>query len=130
MDIAKLKTEITDDSLTRGYAEMTNEEVAADGHIAYRTMPKSSLSGNELFTSTDEDEFAALTDAQKQMWVSWCSTDRDPYNAANVAFVNYIFGASSATLDALAALRVLAVSRWTELELGDVKAGHVERARA
>ncbi len=130
MDIGRLKIEVIGDPGNRGYAQMSDAQVAADGHQVYCTLPKESLSGNDMFSATDPTEWAGLDSDKRQLWVSWCSTDRDPFNAANVAFVQYIFGDDSATVNNLQALRIRAVSRWTELRLGDVYETHVTHARS
>lgn len=131
MDIGRLKTELTDDLLGRGYADMTNAEAAADLNIVYRTKDKASLTGNEMFTATDATEFAGLTEEKRGLWVSWCGADRDPFDSANVAFVNYVFGGGSDTIAALAVIRINDVSRAVELGLGlgRVRVGDVQRAR-
>jgi hypothetical protein len=107
-----------------------DHQVAADQINAVNIpRPKTSLSGNELFTSTHATEFAGLSDAKKQMWVSWCNADRDPTNTANIAFVDFIFGDSSTTMSNLASIRTENISRAVELGLGVIKAGQVEEAR-
>ena len=130
-----LKTELTTDPLARGYAGLSDAEATANINddttaALKRTLPKGGLTGDELFTATAAGEFAALADARQQMWVSWCGTSRDPYNAANVAFVRYIFGADSATQANLQALRVRTVSRAVELGLGKQRVGDIQMARA
>ncbi len=129
MDIAKLKAELTDDPESIGYSGMDNAAAAAALNTKNRTTNKTSLTGNELFTATDATEFAALTDAKRSLWVGWCNTDRDPFDAANVAFFVYIFGEGSDTGTALGAIRLNDVSRASELGLGNVRAGNVAEAR-
>ncbi|MEE9185243.1 MAG: hypothetical protein V3U39_12330 [Acidimicrobiia bacterium] len=130
MDLAALKAELLAGHPETGAYSGNASVAAAQLNLENCSQNKASLTGNELFTSTDAGEFTALTDPAKQMWVSWCSTDRDPRNANNVAFVNYIFGAGSVTMAALAALRTEAISRAQELDFGAVDPGHVQRARA
>jgi len=57
-------------------------------------------------------------------------TDRDPHNAANVAFVNFIFGGGSDTITALALLRKRAVSLFQKESVGIIFPSHVTNARA
>ena len=130
MDLAALKAELTAGHPDTGAYDVTDSGAAVELNVANREGYKRSLTGNDLFTSTAASEFAALTDTHKQMWISWCSTERDPWDGANVAFVVYIFGGGSATMAALAALRVEPISRAQELGFGVVAAGHVQRARA
>ena len=124
-----LKIELTDDPLGRGYSGMPDIDAANDLNTAYRSQNKSSLSGNSLFTATDFTEFAGLTEERRSLWVSWCGTDRDPFDTENIAFVNWIFGGASATLTALAAIRTENISRASELGIGTVKEGYVALAR-
>lgn len=130
MDITALKAELLGGHPDTGVYDADSVVAASQLNAVNRTRNKTSLSGNELFTSTDSTEFAALTDTERQMWVSWCNTDRDPTNARNISFVNFIFGGGSTTIGNLATIRTEDVSRAVEIGLGVVKAGHVEQARA
>lgn len=124
-----LKTELTDDPLVRGYSAMTDEAAADSLNTADRTVGKSSMSGDELFQQTDSTEFTGLTAGKQQMWVSFCARDSvDPHAAANVTFVQFIFGAGD-TLTALSAARDTTVSRASELGIGEAKVGHIQEAR-
>ncbi|HUU84201.1 MAG TPA: hypothetical protein VM243_11925 [Phycisphaerae bacterium] len=130
MDYAVLKTELTDDPLTRGYTGMTDAEVVVDLNTKYCKRNRPSISGDEAFTATVANEFATLTDHKRILWVSWCGKDTiDPFGAANVAFVNWLFGEGSGTIVALNAIRLEAISRAAELGLGVVNEGHVQTAR-
>ena len=125
-----LNTELTTDSLSRGYSGMTDEQVMVDINTVYRTQIKDFLTGDEIFTSTDETEFTGLSDANKTLWVSFTSKDSiDPGNSANVAFVNYVFGGGSTTLSNLSTLRLENVSRGQELFGRDIVVGDVQHAR-
>ena len=131
MNIAVLSTELTTDELERGYSEMSDAEAAADLNTVYRTRNKTSMTGDEVFGATDATEFAALTDAKQQMWISFCGKDSiDPTGTANIAFLQWVFGVGSDTGSALLALRAESISRAVELGLGEVRVGDVERARA
>jgi len=132
MDIITLAAELTADPLARGYAGMTHQQAADSLNTKNRDYALTNMTGDELFANTDSVEFAALTDAKKSQWISFCSTDRHPFGAANVAFVQYIFGGGSTTVSNLSAARTLEnhISRAEELGLGTVSAGHVEAARA
>ena len=125
-----IRDEITNDPLTRGYSGMDDAAVAVDLNTVYRTLNKSSLSGDELFAATDSTEFAALTDHQESLWVAFCSRSSvDPFGSSNVAFVQYIFGGGSTTVSNLSSLRTQSVSRGTELGVGSVRPGDVLQAR-
>lgn len=136
MNYQTLKTEIDIDPLGRGYSSMNDEEVATDLNTEYRNRNRTSLSGDDVFSATDAAEFAALdqgagNDADiKNLWLAFCARDSiDPFGAANVAFVQWIFGGGSTTISNLQALRVEPQSRASELGLGAVKTGDVEYAR-
>ena len=129
MDIAKLKAELAAGHPDTGAYNADDEVATAQLNEPNRKRPRSSLSGNEMFTATDPANFAALTDLKRTLWVSWCNTDRDPYNAANMAFVQFIFGTGSQTVTNLAAIRDENVSRGVELGIGIVYPTHVAHAR-
>ena len=131
MNLAILKTELTEDPLTRGYSGMSDEAAAADLLTAYRTRNMTGMSGDLIFQQTDKTEFAALTDLRKQLWLAFCGRDSiNPSAVPNVDFVKYIFGDAADTVAALAAARVETITRAAELGLGAVRAGDVQRARA
>lgn len=129
MDIAALAAELATGHPDTGAYSADDATAAAELNAVNRGLPKNSLTGDELFTATVAADFAGLSDAQRLLWVGWCNTDRDPFNAANVAFVTYIFGDGSDTLAALGALRDRPVSRAVELWLGLVRVGNVQEAR-
>lgn len=89
-----------------------------------------SLTGDEIFQATDKDEFAALTDLQQTLWLSFCSRAAlDPFGSANVQFVQFIFGQGSTTVANLAGLRTASISRAAQLGFGTILAKHVTWAR-
>ena len=124
--------ELFNDPLTRGYAGMTAEQAVADLNNPRRSRVKTSMSGDAVFQNTVAAEFAALTvnSGKQTMWLAFCGrADINPAASANIAFVQFIFGAGSATVAALNAARNESISRATELGLGDVTPGLVEEAR-
>ena len=125
-----LSSELSADPLGRGYAGMSDAEAAADLNTEYRSVHRTSVSGDEMFNVTDATEWSALTDAQRSLWMAFCSRQSvDPYGTANVAFAQSLFGGGSDTIAALAAVRDETVSRARELGIGWVKVGHVQMAR-
>ena len=131
MDYNALKSELDADPLTRGYSGMTDEQAADDLNTAYRSVPRASMNGDEIFAATDNAEFAGLTDHKQQLWVSFTSKDViNAYEQTNIDFLDYIFGGSSTTKTTLAGLRNEDVSRGVELGLGVVKVGDVQFARS
>jgi hypothetical protein len=131
MDYQALSSELSGDPLTRGYSGMTDQEAADDLNTVYRTRPRSTMNGDEIFAATDNAEFVGLTDHKQQLWVSFTSKDIiNAYDATNINFVDYIFGPGSDTKTTLAGIRAVDISRSTEIELGkDPNAGHVQYAR-
>ncbi len=111
------------------YSVMTDQQAADSLNDPVVDQNRPILTGDEMFTATDSTEWAGLTDQKRDLWVSWCNTDRDPFNAANVAFVNCIFGGGSTTIGALALIRVEQISRGQEIGFGTVKVADVARAR-
>lgn len=131
MDYPVLIAELTDDPLGRGYTGMSDAEVAADLLTEYRSRVRVSMSGDEIFAATDATDFADLTDHKRELWLALCARDiLDPAGAANVALVMWIFGGGSTTLANLITSRQEAISRATELGLGHVREGDVQRARS
>ena len=125
-----IKTEIDVDPLARGYAGMTDEQVAVDMNTVYRDSDLASISGDAAFAATDSSEFSGLTDHKQAIWLAFCGRENiNPFGASNVALVQWVFGAGSATIAALSALRTQTVSRGEELEVGTVRTGDVAQAR-
>ncbi len=129
MDYAKLKAELTDDSLTRGYSGMTDVQAAADLNTVYRERNKASMSGSEVINNVDPGEWNALTDAQREaVWNIVHLGTLNPFGI-EATMLTAVFGAESNTIAALAAARKESVSRAVELGLGTVAPGDVENAR-
>lgn len=127
---ASLSDEIATDPLGRGYAGMTDAEAADDLNTAYRSRNRAAISGDEAFQATDTTQFAALTDVSRQLWLAFCGRAAiDPFATANVAFVQWLFGAGTQTLINLAAIRAEPISRSEELGLWAVTAADVGRVR-
>ncbi len=131
-----LKDELANDPLGRGYAGMTDEEVADDLNISNRTRNRTNMTGDEVFQATDAAEFSGLGSGQgnsvddQNHWLAFCGRDIiDPFANANVQFVTDIFQAGSTTLANLQASRIESITRGEELGLGKVKPGHVQDAR-
>lgn len=131
MDYNALKSELDADPLTRGYSGMTDEQAAADLNTVYRSAPRASMNGDEIFAATDNAEFAGLSDHKRDLWVSFTSKDIiNAYEQTNIDFLDYIFGAGSTTKSTLASIRTEDVSRGVELGLGAIKVGDVQFARS
>ncbi len=129
-NIAKLKVLLASPHPVSEEWAVDAAAAAAQGNLVDMEENINSLSGNDLFTSTDDGEFVGLSDAKRSDWISWCSTDRDPFHDANVKFVDFIFGPNSATKAALADIRKRDVSLFQKEGQGTVLATHIEHARA
>jgi hypothetical protein len=131
-NINLLNTEVDTDPLGRGYAGMTDQQLADSLNAADRSRNRVSMSGDEVFQSLDSQAtWDALTDAARSNFLSFCARDNiDPFGAANVALVTSIFGTPSATLTNLNNARTELVSRATELGIGSVTVGDVQYVRA
>lgn len=125
-----LRDEISNDPLSRGYSAMTASEVASDLNTEYRERNVQSLSGDMVFQQTDGAEYAGLSQHERLLWNTFTSRATvDPWNGNNEAFVVWIFGSGSTTVDNLKNIRVETVSRAVELGLGSVLSGDVAKAR-
>lgn len=93
---------------------LTNQQ-ALDWLKETVSVNRDSVTGNEMFSATDAAEFDTMSDNKKLLWVSYTTRDDvDPFDPAAVAFVQYVFGAGSATVANLQALRTEDVPRWTQ----------------
>ena len=129
MNIAILKTETTEDPLVRGYAGMTDKQVAVDMNIIYRKTNKASLTGSEVLNAIPDGVLDALPiEEQEKVWRIIHMANINPFGAEATMFTT-IFGVGSVTIDNLQALRVNHVSRGVELGSGVVKEGYIEMAR-
>src|SRR3972149_1374860 len=127
-----LRNELVDDPLSRGYSGMSDDQAAADLDAVYRTRTRTYMDSAEIYEKTDSTEFQAKTDPQKvyirDIWTLGENVDvRSGSKARNVYIT--IFGAGSATVQALAAALNVPISRAEELGLSVVLAGEVGEAR-
>ena len=128
MDYTALKTELAAGHPVTG-AYDADDAVAADQlNAVNRTRNRTSMSGSEVLNAIDKTEYLALSDAMKQLvWNVLHIGQLNPFGV-EATLLREVFG-SSATITALNALRVQAISRAVELGLGTVPWAHVEVAR-
>jgi len=136
IDIAALASEITADPEGIGYTTtpMADQEVVDSLNGKTRTRIRAEMTGDEIFQQTNLPELdGILVDKhhKQQLWLSFCArTAVDPGAAANIAFVQHVFGAGP-TLTALNAARLELISRSTELGFNSIiTMAQVIRARA
>ena len=130
-NIQTLAGELTNDPLAIGYSAMTNAEIVASINTANRGSNRDSIPTNEILEAIDSSALLALTgDKAVRVWGILAMDSVDPFGVAASILVD-AFGGGSATITALAALRVEQISRANELGYsGKVREGHVELAKA
>ncbi len=130
MDIAALAAEIASGHPGTGAYDADDATAAGQLNAVNRTMNKATMTGSEVFNSVDAGQWSGLTDADKQIvWDIVHLGTINPFGVEQTIMVS-VFGATSATITALAAARVNNVSRAMELGLGYVRAGNVGEARS
>ncbi len=129
MDLNILKAELDTDPESRGYVGMSDEVAAVDLNTIYRTLPRETLTGSEVFNAINKSEFNALSTANQQLvWDILHLGEINPFGLEADLFTD-IFGAST-TITALGVVRQRSVSRGVELGLGFVGGSDVTDARA
>ncbi len=130
MNQQALATELSNDPESRGYSGMSDEAAAVDLNTAYRTRDKATMAAHEVAQSIDVSEFNGKTTTQQRLiWDVLHMGTINPFGIEATLFIS-VFGASSATIDALKVARKVAITRAQELGLGVVKPGYVAKARA
>ena len=129
MSLSALKAELAVDLLTRGYSGMTDEEIAVDLNTAYRSRNRTNMSGSEVMSSVDVVAWAALSaDDKRTVWDVVHMGTVNPFGIEASIMIG-VFGAGSDTISNLAAVRVKAISRATELDLGQFGTSDIAKAR-
>lgn len=130
MDLAKLKTELTTDPLSRGYGSMSDEEASVSLNAPTRQPNRASISGGELAANAVKSEFVALSANDRayfNMLVLAATLPSTPTLRTELAT---LFPAGSGTRANLVALIKRPGSRADELDLGGVVTpSHVADAR-
>jgi hypothetical protein len=131
MSLDVLRTEIITDPLSRGYAGMTAEQVAASLNAKNRSRNRTSMSATEVLNAINVTEFNAKTAEQKQqIWDVLHIGTLNPFGVEAQIFTS-IFGGGSTTIQALAGMRMESISRAEEIGTSYVPVlpGHVEEVR-
>lgn len=128
-----LRDEISNDPLARGYATMSDAEIADSlREILDRTIERPTLSASEIFEAIDENEYDALSAGQKQkLGVLLGLGDLIQIGTGSRArgWLLSMFPPGTATRVSLIALATLQSSRAEELGLGRVLTGDVMEAK-
>lgn len=113
------------------YSALNDQQAAVTLNALTENRIKASLTGAEIYESTDGAEFSALQDAKKSQWLSLCAIATvDPANGTPAQILaSDLFGAGSTTLINLQALRSETVSPATTQGLPRVRAEDVRLAR-
>jgi len=131
MDIAKLRAEVVGDPILRTYINMSDEEVVDSlTNVIDRIINRTSISPREMQAAVVGDEFDALSAGKQRAWIAILSDSIDPNNANTVSQIAAIWATGIVTRNNLLALKTETVSRLVELDLGKVKVGYVQQARA
>jgi hypothetical protein len=117
VDYQAIADEIASDPLRRGYAGMTDAEVAESLNAASREVDVQSVTGQTIFEALVKSEYDALPADDKRLV------------QAIVGMETILLGSQNTRADLLALGKTI-VSRARELQLGYVKPGYVQKARA
>jgi hypothetical protein len=110
---------------------MTDAQAAADLNTVYRTITVETVTGAAIFNATDDSEFDALTEANKDRWIQLCQVaDVDVSSGIALNLEASLFGPATATRANLQALKNPPASRAEELGVGLVLEAHVAFARS
>lgn len=131
MDYAILKAELTNDPLTRGYAGMTDHQVADSLNVVNRTLPNDTIPAYIFYDNMLLSEYVALSADNKQLLGMLFSMGTMSIKAGQTRnALLAMFPAGSTTRANLAPLQTRPVSRADELGLGFIYAGYINSARA
>ncbi len=132
-NIDVLRTELTTDPLSRGYAGMTDAAASTDlnDSTTGRTRSLSTLSSATIYEALDSTEYAALdtgpTATVKDVIGLGPDVQVGPSSHARATLLA-AFGAPSTTVANLVAVTTIPISRAEELEIS-ARVGEVEEAR-
>ena len=136
-NIRGIRNELDADPLGRGYATMTDQEVADSLNTADREVIRSTLTGSTIFNAIVPSEFAALSADMKQfvrdVFSLGDAVDVGPGTNARTVLLD-AFGNGTTTRDNLVAAVTFMQSRAEELNLlgrsPEIGFAHVQQARA
>lgn len=131
MSLDALRTELTDDPLTRGYSGMTTEQVRVSLCTEDRPADVDSVSGQDIFEAVVPADYTALSVESKQLFGTIVGMGTIKVGGANTkAALANMFSGATATLAALVALQTRQVSRLVELGLPVPALSDIDKARA
>ncbi len=130
MNYEILKAELTAGHPDTGAYDADNAIAATQLNAVNRTRDKASVTGSEVMNAVDAADWGNLDATQKQTVWDICHLGMvNPFGVEATLLIG-VFGAGSDTITALAAARVDAASRASELGLSVIREGTVAQARA
>lgn len=131
MDLQKLKAELQDDPLTRGYSGMTDAAAAATFAVRDRFLDADTIDGGMIRGAIVWSEYDVLLAPAKAKLNAMMAAGSGPFSQSLKTELGSMFLAGSQTrANFIAMLKKSAISRGEELGLGSVGAHHVAEARA
>lgn len=131
MDLQKLKAELQDDPLARGYSGMSDSAAAATFAVKGRFIDADTIDGGMIRGAIVWPEYDLLVATQKTKLNAMMAAGPGPFTPALKTELGSMFPAGSATrANFVAMLKKSAISRGEELGLGPVGPHHVAEARA
>ena len=131
MNYEALKTELLAGHPDTGAYNADAAIAAGELTAVNRTRQRDFVSGSEILNATDNTEFSALTDTEKDRWLSMCGVDSiDTTSGIAKSLEADLFGGGTTTRTNLQTVKTEDVSRAVEVGIGNVRAGDVEIARS
>jgi hypothetical protein len=131
MDLNALRTEITNDPASLGYAGKTDAQVATLMNAVNQTANVATIDANQLIRAIQPADFSALTQIQLSRLSIILGAEPFSVNDVNIKqMLADLFAGKTQTLAALQALQTYQTSRALLLFGEPVTAGDVQRARA
>lgn len=144
---AALRDELVNDPLSRGYASMSDAEIAASLNVKDRAAQRPIPSAELLAWAAADGRYDKINDAANnhaspavrslasagRLMIQRDGTELNLAIADRAAMVAALVGADVLSADDKTSLEALAIqqtSRAAELGIGVVRAGHVKRARS
>ncbi len=127
-----LKTELSVDTLERGYLNMTDEQIVIDLNTEYRTKDRETIETWEVFEATVRSEYNSLNNVNKQLYQTILSMGSINIMGGNTrTSLASMFGSGTATRSNLMALQEQFISRAVDLGIrSPVRLNHVIAARS
>ena len=132
MDYPALKTELLAGHPGTGAYDADDTIAAGELNAVNRTRQRDFVTGSEILNATDDAEFSALLDAEKDTWLIMCGVESiDTSSGIAKSLEADLFGGGTTTRTSLLAVKTEDISRATEIGLDKPpNASHVAYARS